>query len=129
MLRLAPFARRAPDDAVQFDQLTVWLAPQLSTHVAPPCMVAVPSLQLHVAEPVVGSVLSIRLPVVPWLTFRTEGDVQVLPDTAHVVPEATVQLISGRVVTLQLSVTPPTFTVAVRTVLKEALEVRRTASV
>jgi hypothetical protein len=42
---------------------------------------------------------------------------------------AAVQLFGARVVTLQLSVTPPTFTVALNTVENDALEVRRTASV
>lgn len=36
---------------------------------------------------------------------------------------------AGSVVTLHVSMTPPTFTVAVMAVLKDALEVRRTASV
>lgn len=42
---------------------------------------------------------------------------------------AAVQLFAARVVTLQLSVTPPTFTVAVMAVPNVALDVRRTARV
>jgi hypothetical protein len=61
--------------------------------------------------------------------FTADGAVQVLLETVHVVPEATVQLFGARVVTLQLSVTPPTFTVAPRAVENDPLEVSRTASV
>ena len=129
ILRFAPLAKSAPDNAEQpGDQLTVWLAAQLSTQVLA-VMLGVPSLQLHVALPVVGSVESVRLPVLPWLMVKADGAVQVLPATAHVVPEATVQLFATRVVTLQLSVTPPTLTVVVIAVLKDAELVRRTASV
>lgn len=63
------------------------------------------------------------------MTESAEGAVHVFPDTTHVAPLATVQLAAARVVTLHVSVTPPTFTVAVIAVEKNALEVSRTRKV
>lgn len=88
-----------------------------------------PSVQLKVLAPVVGAVASVDVPVAPWLIFTFDGAVQVLLETVHAVPLVTVQLFAARVVTLQLSVTPPTFTVALIAVLNEALDVSRTAKV
>ena len=130
MLRFAPFASSAPDKAVQFvDHVTLWFAAQLSTQVGVPDCPTVPSVQVKVLLPVVGCVLSVRLPDAPCASVKADGVVHVLPETVHVVPLAIVQPFAARVVTLQLSVTPPTFTVAVMAVLKDAELVRRTASV
>lgn len=73
--------------------------------------------------------MSVELPVEPWLIATALGAVQVLLETVHVVPAATEQLLGARVVTLQLSVTPPTFTVALIAVENDALDVSRTARV
>lgn len=57
------------------------------------------------------------------------GAVQVLELTVQVAPLATVQLFAARVVTLHVSETPPTVTVAVIAVENDALDVKRTAIV
>ena len=90
IVRLAPFASNAPDGAEHPGaQLTVWFAAQLSVQLELVRLV-VPLLHEYVAEPVVGCVLSVDVAVAPWLMFNTDGAVQVLPDTAHVVPAVTV---------------------------------------
>lgn len=104
-------------------------APDAVAQVGVPEVVATPSIQLNVLLPVVGAVLSVELPVAPWLIATALGAVQVLLETVHVVPAATEQLLGARVVTLQLSVTPPTFTVALIAVENDALDVSRTAKV
>ena len=49
--------------------------------------------------------------------LTADGAVQVLLETVHVVPDATVQLFGARVVLLQLSVPVPTVTVELTAVL------------
>ena len=89
----------------------------------------VPSEQAKVPEPYHAvpqppGLVMVAVPFAPCAAALTVA-VQLV---SHVLPCA-VQVFGARVVTLQLSVTPPMVTVAVRAVEKDALDVKRTAIV